>query len=60
MYNNREEFLDKQIGIYELLIVDLENSNMNGKEKKDLEMIKVLHDQYINEKEELLQAQEVL
>jgi hypothetical protein len=48
-FRNRELFLEDQISLYRNLIDDLENSRMNGKEKKDLEIFKNLYSQYMGE-----------
>ncbi|MBI9099992.1 MAG: hypothetical protein JEY91_16035 [Spirochaetaceae bacterium] len=54
MNDRREVFLQNQINIYKALIRDMENSNMNQKEKKDLLNIRDLHRKYSDEFESLL------
>ena len=54
MNDRREVFLENQINIYKALIRDMENSNMNQKEKKDLLNIRDLHRKYSDEFESLL------
>ncbi|MBN2656931.1 MAG: hypothetical protein JXR86_07705 [Spirochaetales bacterium] len=49
MSNNRELFLEKQINLYSELINDLENSNINRKQRKDLQNFQELYRQYISE-----------
>jgi len=54
MNNNRELFLEKQINLYSELINDLENSNINRKQRKDLKNFQELYRQYISEYKTLI------
>ena len=57
MINKREAFLEKQINLYNKLIDELENSRLNREQKQDLQNLKVLHEQYIQEQKVLLDSQ---
>lgn len=50
----RKVFLEKQINIFHDIIGDLEESRINGKQKRDLENLKVLYKQYVGEYTQLL------
>jgi len=54
MNNRRELFLEKQINLYSELINDLENSNINRKQRKDLKNFQELYRQYITEYKTLI------
>jgi hypothetical protein len=54
MNNNREIFLERQINLYSELINDLENSNINRKQRKDLKNFQELYRQYIVEYKTLI------
>ncbi|MBB6478571.1 hypothetical protein [Spirochaeta isovalerica] len=54
MDNKREIFLEKQINLYSELINDLENSNINRKQRKDLKNFQDLYRQYIREYKSLI------
>lgn len=57
MINKREAFLEKQINLYNKLIEELENSRLNREQKQDLQNLKTLHQQYIEEQRLLLDSQ---
>jgi molybdopterin converting factor small subunit len=54
MFDKREMFLENQINLFAVLINDLEGSKMNGKQKRDLVVIKELYKKYIGEYKSLL------